>query len=202
MATIKSIIFILIWLFTSLFLKYGFLRSTILINLTTNNLILYKVLFTIFIFTFYFKLLIIKLKELKIKTIYTYSLGFSIIALLVNFILTVSLFGDLLFNNYSITIFSVVYTLVITPIYEEFIYRFLFLNTKKSIKNNSIIIILSSILFAYGHLYSAQGNAILLVQFFILAILFSFVYLKTKNIYYSILMHFFYNLMILFLFNG
>ncbi|MFL2120574.1 type II CAAX prenyl endopeptidase Rce1 family protein [Marinilactibacillus psychrotolerans] len=33
-------------------------------------------------------------------------------------------------------------------------------------------------------------------------ILFSFVYLKTKNIYYSILMHFFYNLMILFLFNG
>lgn len=57
-------------------------------------------------------------------------------------------------------------------------------------------------LFAYGQLYSAQGNAILLVQFFILAILFSFVYLKTKNIYYSILMHFFYNLMILFLFNG
>ncbi|MFL2061634.1 CPBP family glutamic-type intramembrane protease [Marinilactibacillus psychrotolerans] len=34
------------------------------------------------------------------------------------------------------------------------------------------------------------------------SILFSFVYLKTKNIYYSILMHFFYNLMILFLFNG
>ncbi|MFL2139743.1 type II CAAX prenyl endopeptidase Rce1 family protein, partial [Desemzia sp. FAM 23991] len=29
------------------------------------------------------------------------------------------------------------------------------------------------------------------------SILFSFVYLKTKNIYYSILMHFFYNLMIL-----
>lgn len=84
------------------------------------------------------------------------------------------------------------YSVFTVPIIEEYIYRFIPFSFKKfnNVLIYVIILLISSLIFTYFHnLDSFQS-----VFVFLIGVFFSVIFLKTKNIYYSILCHSFYNL--------
>lgn len=91
-----------------------------------------------------------------------------------------------------------VFQLIIYACFEEVLYRkYLYTRIKQFFSNTKFITILSviicSILFALGHLYSG----LLTVTFsFICGLIFSLVYIKTNNILYSCIPHILYNLFV------
>jgi membrane protease YdiL (CAAX protease family) len=84
------------------------------------------------------------------------------------------------------------YSVFTVPIIEEYIYRFIPFSFKKfnNVLIYVIILLISSLIFTYFHnLDSFQS-----VFVFLIGVFFSVIFLKTKNICYSILCHSFYNL--------
>jgi len=89
---------------------------------------------------------------------------------------------------------SLIYTgisaLIVAPIFEELFFRkYMFKELLKKYSLN-LSIIISSICFSLIHLPSYRN----LIPTFIFGIICCFIYKKTKNIYYTIILHFFANL--------
>lgn len=96
--------------------------------------------------------------------------------------------------NYSISnIFYLAKVILIFPILEEFYYRFLIQNTIKKNTNAFIAILISSILFAIGHM-----DLKMLIPAFCTGLLLGYIYFKTNNIIISILIHMVFNAQITF----
>lgn len=92
---------------------------------------------------------------------------------------------ELLINN------KLIYGLLLTtiiPYIEEIVFR---LSLKKSIKNNTIFILISSTIFSLLHIISSTKLIELLyfISYFILGLTFSTIYTKTNNIFCSIISH-------------
>lgn len=92
---------------------------------------------------------------------------------------------ELLLNNKLL--YGLLLSLII-PYIEEIVFR---LNIKKSIKNNTIFIILSSTIFSLLHIISSTKLIELLyfIPYFILGLTFSITYTKTNNIFCSTISH-------------
>lgn len=92
---------------------------------------------------------------------------------------------DLLLNNKLL--YGLLLSLII-PYIEEIVFR---LSIKKSIKNNTIFIILSSTIFSLLHIISSTKLIELLyfIPYFILGLTFSITYTKTNNIFCSTISH-------------
>ena len=87
---------------------------------------------------------------------------------------------------------NLISVLIVAPLTEELLFRkYMFTGV---LKNNSFVVsaIFSSVLFALLHL----PNYTNLIPTFILGFISCIIYFRTKNILYSILIHFFYNLII------
>lgn len=89
----------------------------------------------------------------------------------------------------------IMYSICTVPIIEEYFYRFFPYSFKrfKHIFIYIVILIFSSLIFAYSHQVGIYESIIILV----LAIILSVIYLKTRNISYTIMCHSFYNFLIL-----
>lgn len=92
---------------------------------------------------------------------------------------------DLLLNNKLL--YGLLLSLII-PYIEEIVFR---LSFKKSIKNNTIFILISSTIFGLLHIISSTKLIELLyfIPYFILGLTFSTIYTKTNNIFCSTLSH-------------
>ena len=90
-------------------------------------------------------------------------------------------------------------TVIISPIFEEILYRGLMYNKLKEISNAFIGVLISSILFALLHI-PKYGFGINTFFLFLVGILLTYCYEKTDNIYVPILVHSINNFFI-FLFN-
>ena len=90
-------------------------------------------------------------------------------------------------------------TVIISPIFEEILYRGLMYNKLKEISNAFIGVLISSILFAFLHI-PKYGFGINTFFLFLVGILLAYCYEKTDNIYVPILVHSINNFFI-FLFN-
>lgn len=92
---------------------------------------------------------------------------------------------NLLLNNKLL--YGLLLSLII-PYIEEIVFR---LSFKKSINNNIIFIILSSTIFGLLHIISSTKLIELLyfIPYFILGLTFSTIYIKTNNIFCSIISH-------------
>ena len=92
---------------------------------------------------------------------------------------------ELLLNNKLL--YGLLLSLII-PYIEEIVFR---LGFKKSIKNNTIFIILSSAIFSLLHIISSTKIIELLyfIPYFILGLTFSITYTKTNNIFCSTISH-------------
>lgn len=87
----------------------------------------------------------------------------------------------------------ILYSSFLVPVFEEYFYRFLPYSFKK-FSNNLIyvlVVFFSSLLFTYFHRVDLFES----VFIFLMAVIFSIIYLKTKNISYTIGCHSMYNLM-------
>ncbi|EMB42934.1 CPBP family intramembrane glutamic endopeptidase [Treponema denticola] len=95
--------------------------------------------------------------------------------------------------------FMLIATVIISPIFEEILYRGLMYNKLKEISNAFIGVLISSILFALLHI-PKYGFGINMFFLFLAGILLSYCYEKTDNIYVPIFVHSINNFFI-FLFN-
>ena len=124
-------------------------------------------------------------------------------------------FNDILSGKKNITIYDIlilekslrprfepfmfIATVIISPIFEEILYRGLLYNKLKEISNAFIGVLISSILFAFLHI-PKYGFGINTFFLFLVGILLAYCYEKTDNIYVPILVHSINNFFI-FLFN-
>ena len=86
----------------------------------------------------------------------------------------------------------ILYSIMIVPLFEEYFYRFLPLSFSRysNILVSVIVIFFSSLFFAYFHSLDSFTS----VFVFVMAVIFSVMFLKTKNVCYPIMSHSLYNL--------
>ena len=113
----------------------------------------------------------------------------------------ISLFYNMLTIKYQVNnIFNInkfiliPYIVIIAPIYEELIFRYVSLRIAKDNYKKLTAIIIISILFAIMH-----TDIFSIIYAFILGIILSYIYLKYKNIIYPIILHISANLMSIFI---
>lgn len=103
---------------------------------------------------------------------------------------------SLIYNNLTITfkepsilttkniIIIILYTSIIGPIFEEILFRYVTYNKLKDIYNSNISILITTTIFSLLH----QG-LISIAYAFILGLILSYIYKKTRNILYPITIH-------------
>ncbi|QFI14696.1 CPBP family intramembrane glutamic endopeptidase [Borrelia sp. CA_690] len=137
-----------------------------------------------------------------IKTMLVVMIFIFLIAFLLEYLLPESVFTHYFQNNAGFNwkisskkaLFLMTFTSFFTGAFEELFYRaFVITKFRKMGFPAVITVILSSIFFAYGHLY--YGILGFLITF-ILGVFFAFIYLRYKNVYYMIFMHSFYNIIV------
>lgn len=133
-----------------------------------------------------------------------YAIGITLLIFLLNFLynkLRILVYGTLttdnnasiieLFNSYKnnpfslISVFLIV-TIVGGPIFEETVYRFL---PKRILKNSLIFIIITSFYFAAIHVGGEEYYPLDWIAYLIPGITYAITYIKTKNIYTSMIAH-------------
>ena len=138
-------------------------------------------------------------KETIFKTIFYFIIGF-ILMILFNYIINYIIIPNGISNNEignrdlllkNKIVYSILLCIII-PFIEEIIFR---LSLKKTIKNKYLFLIVSSTIFALLHLLSNTKLIELLyfIPYFILGLTFGTMYIKTNNIFSSILSHIFNN---------
>ncbi len=172
-------------------------------NINSKEYIIYLFLSYIFVaiyFTIIYKEeLLNNIKKLNKKNILTtliyFIIGFLLMMLsnyIINYIIIPNGISnneqgnrELLLNNKLL--YGLLLSLII-PYIEEIVFR---LNIKKSIKKNTIFIILSSTIFSLLHIISSTKLIELLyfIPYFILGLTFSITYTKTNNIFCSTISH-------------
>ena len=189
---------LLIILYYSMFIYGNMLKGT---TLTVVNIMVFSLLF---ILSVYFNLKLIRknIKSFKtdIKENIKPIIKYSIIAL-IGYIIATILVGLLIKTN-SInkntvadsSLLQVFFNLLIwAPITEELIFRALL---KKDINNNTLYILMSSLLFAEVHVIGMgfkMNTLISILPYLVLGIYLALLYKKTNNIIINILMHFLIN---------
>lgn len=132
-------------------------------RITKKNIIFSSVIPSLLIYLFYMFLILIINKEISFNTDKQLS-----ILLLINYV-------------------------ILTPFVEELVYRYgLLIFPSKKIFRVALLLI-SMVIFTYGHAASVSYNGIYLIPFLFMAATLSYIYIKEKNIWYSIICHSFYN---------
>jgi len=99
------------------------------------------------------------------------------------------------YNTYNFfNLYGIIRVLILVPILEEVFYRRIILNSLLEKHSAIFAILVSSVMFSVGHL--DFNNSFIFLGF---GILLGTIYWKTRNIYYSIGLHVFINLLTVFL---
>ena len=177
-------------------------------NLSKNiYLISYSLIYLIFVLFMYRKELIDDLKSFKFKTIFKYIpiylLGIVIMATLnviIYKITNTTISGNEETVREYIKLFPIYMcfsTVIYAPLVEEIIFRKTF---KNIIKNSTIFMIVSGIMFGLVHI-SLDGNIykelLITVPYMIMGIDFAYIYHKSNNIFTTITIHALHNLILL-----
>ena len=194
----KSILNILIYILFPSIIPLFFTN-----NINSKEYMIYMfisyILLTIYFTTIYKEELINNIKKLNKKNILTtliYFIAGFILMMLSNYIINYIIIPngisnneqgnrELLLNNKLL--YGLLLSLII-PYIEEIVFR---LSLKKSIKNNTTFILVSSTIFSLLHIVSTTKLIELLyfIPYFILGLTFSTIYTKTNNIYCSTISH-------------
>lgn len=96
-------------------------------------------------------------------------------------------------NNSAFKAYYILKVLLLAPIYEEILYRGIFQEKLIEKYKPALAIILSSLFFSLGHL-----DPNIYFKAFLIGLVLGYVYYKTKNLTYVIIIHFLINLVTLF----
>ncbi|MBE6172105.1 MAG: CPBP family intramembrane metalloprotease [Enterococcus faecium] len=192
---IKSII-LTVWITIFCITNFGIIRSKTILILLENNQLGLNLIMILFIYLLCMSELNRALQGLNLSMMK--QVGFTLLLLLVtNFIYMVLVFGsfEVVSQNYdSIVLFSVI---VIAPIKEELIYRYLFLSITDSNWLKLVYGLVSTGFFFYGHSFTYGGNLFAMVQVLFLTLATIYLYVKTNNILPAMMLHSLYNLFVL-----
>lgn len=94
------------------------------------------------------------------------------------------------FDNMLKLITVFITTCFFAPVLEEIIFRFGLFNYIKSKTNFILSLIITSLIFSYIHLYNVDGFIVLLF----ISIIWTYIYNKTDNLIYPIILHFLHNI--------
>lgn len=100
-------------------------------------------------------------------------------------------------NDVSFTWFSIVNALIFAPFIEEIVNRFCLICLNHSAIIKYVTLFLSSVLFSLGHQTVLSSNFYMFWSYIILGLCLGYIYIKTKNIWYSITVHFAYNFIVM-----
>lgn len=189
----KVIYFILFTYFYYVALIFG-TRWTILYE---NDQFLLGACFLLLGIIFFRKVLLNELKKINfLRCIKLVAISLFIIFLFF-YMLSYFLFNQgVEINTSSFTWMSILNALVFAPFVEEIVNRFCLICLNRSILIKFITLFLSSILFSMGHQTILSSNFYMFWPFFILGLCLGSIYIKTKNIWYSVAVHFSYNLVV------
>lgn len=180
------------------FTVFGISNPYLLILLENNRMLL-KILFIILTLLLFNRELILYWKKFTTKRLLYYSIAPTILLFILNLFYLFLLSGSFLIESFSFSTFFILSTLIIGPVYEELIYRFILINNEWSFTLKLGAVFLSSLLFAYAHAEVMNGSLSDMIQFFIMGIVFGLIYIKSNNILYSMSAHMLYNGLILLL---
>lgn len=193
--SIKSIIYTYLVQYILIFIGIVFyIALTKDVSIITDNIKQYKII-TIITMISLIPITIYLLKKHKIKeTKPNIKKIISIIILGLN----ISLFFNMLTINIQETnpltnlniILVIIYAVIIAPIFEEILFRYIALKDARKNYQDKIAILIISLLFALMH-----TGIINIIYTFIFGIILSYTYIKYKNIIYPIIMHASANLM-------
>ncbi|MCR1913381.1 CPBP family intramembrane metalloprotease [Enterococcus hirae] len=177
--TIKWIISITYLIFTFIIPSLG-VPSNIYFLFRYSNICFLVVIIALFCSTFIHEFKKINLKQLFKSSIFAFSILF-----LIN-ILNTPFSKGINPNEVNGSLFLFFFSAITYGTFlEEGIFRFCMIDPQANKKQQYISILISSFLFSIVH-----GGAL---SIFFIGIILSFVYIKTKNIWYSIVAHGFYN---------
>ncbi|MCH4168598.1 MAG: CPBP family glutamic-type intramembrane protease [Streptococcaceae bacterium] len=97
------------------------------------------------------------------------------------------------FYSYTNIFSNIISAIFFVPLAEELAYRYCLILIPINNIYRIILLIISIFLFTFGHIASVDYSLILLIPFLFMSVVFSYTYIKQKNIWYSILSHAFYN---------
>lgn len=133
--------------------------------------------------------------RINFKTInYKYLLGTTLFIMSLSFLLNYILINLIGLKNESNIlgkldfggILMIITVVIIAPIFEEIIFRFAIIEKIKTKYSDIIAITLSSVIFALIHSYGLLGS----ISIFIMFIIIAYIYVRTKNLIYPIVIHF------------
>ncbi|EPN3666095.1 type II CAAX endopeptidase family protein [Enterococcus hirae] len=174
------------WLFCSTYLLLTFIIPSL--GVPSNIYFLFEhssIFFFILSVVLFYSTLIQELKKISITKLLRVVISSFLILFIINFIntpISKSLSPSDLKNPLSFFFFSAITYGVIL---EEIVFRFCMINLQTNKKSQYIIMLISAFLFALVHGFG--------LVIFLSGILLGFVYIKTQNIWYSIITHSLYN---------
>lgn len=99
-------------------------------------------------------------------------------------------------ETFNLSIVSLVLSTLqplMAPFYEEIMFRYLFISKANSRPLKIVMLFLQAIIFGLIHTANFGGNYLATIPYMIVALYFGVIYLVTKNIWYSISVHFLFN---------
>lgn len=157
-----------------------------------------KLAFSILGIIFFYTELKYSLKKLTKKNIVIFSVIPSLLICLfyILFLLIIDKKANFeSYNNLSIILFA--NYIVLTPFVEELVYRYSFIVSSHNKILRTLLLLSSSIIFTSGHTASVSYNVLYLVPFLFMALTLSYIYIKNNNVWYCIVCHSLYNLIVI-----
>lgn len=196
--SLKKIALLIIWMFVFLKINFGIIRNNGFLILLENNQILLNSIIILIVYLSCRQELNQSLKELNMAVMK--KVGVTLIALiLINYVYMITVFGSFKVASQSYSFIILFASIIIAPLKEELIYRYLFLSVANSKWIKVLLGIASTMLFFYAHRFAYGGNILAMIQVLFLTAGTTYLYLKTKNIFSAVALHSLYNLFIILL---
>lgn len=163
-----------------------------------NFVWLQKLVFSLLGILLFYSELKYSLKKITVKNIIFFAVIPSILIYLFYVFLLLIINNEVNFESSGyLSIVSMITYIILTPFVEELVYRYSFTVSSNNQMIRSILIVVSSLIFTYGHAAAASYHVIYLIPFLFMAFTLSAIYMMKKNIWYCIICHSIYNLIVI-----
>lgn len=193
MQYIKKIVLSIKEILLILLIQYALLFSCILMLGTNKSIIIGTIILSLFELIYIF----IKLKNIKLTIKHNY-FPYILLGLSLSIIYNMIIFKlGIKFEITSIPLLlEILSSGIIGPIFEEVLFRYIFINKLSKFNNKYLTIIISSFIFAICH-----NNIITIIYAFIIGLFNGYFYIKKKDILVPIIIHISSNIISSFLFS-
>lgn len=193
MQYIKKIVLSIKEILLILLIQYALLFSCILMLGTNKSIIIGTIILSLFELIYIF----IKLKNIKLTIKHNYC-PYILLGLSLSIIYNMIIFKlGIKFEITSIPLLlEILSSGIIGPIFEEVLFRYIFINKLSKFNNKYLTIIISSFIFAICH-----NNIITIIYAFVIGLFNSYFYIKKKDILVPIIIHISSNIISSFLFS-